>query len=198
MMKRRWISILSIALILILALTVTACEQIVTDLIAGGGNEASEIDAGDTLVWDDGTDYLYILAVMANWIGPGDEIWEETDWRIVDAHAHVALEPNDIPQTKKDNPIPGKFDLQYEDGEWELDEDDMVVMGGWEIPLTQAMIDADPLYIALHLEIVDDQGTEDIEDDIYESVWADGTDFEGKNWATYFEYVIGTNPEPEI
>ena len=45
--------------------------------------------------------------------------------------------------------------------------------------LTQAMKDAGTVYIALHLEVVDDQGTEDLSDDIYESVWADGPDFAG-------------------
>ena len=185
----------SIALILGLALLMISCDQVETHLIAGGGNPASETDVGDAVVFDDG-DYLYLGAVMANWIGPTNEDWEESGWYILDAHAHVAVNATDIPQTKKGNPRPGKFDLHFEDGEWE-DENGGIMGGGWEIMLTQAMKDAGTVCIALHLEVVNDQGTEDPSDDVYESVWADGPDFAGKNWATYFEYILGSNEPPD-
>lgn len=193
-MKRLLTLVGLIVLILGLALSMTACDQVETDLIAGGGNPASETDAGDVAVWDDG-DYLYLIAVMANWIGPTDEDWEESGWKILDAHAHVAVNATDIPQ-KNGNPRPGKFDLHLEDGEWEEDGDE-IIGGGWEIMLTQAMKDAGTVYIALHLEVVNDQGTENPSDDVYESVWADGPDFNGKNWATYFEYELESNPPPD-
>ena len=175
----------------------TACDQVETNLIAGGGNPASETDVGDAVVFDDG-DYLYLGALMANWIGPTNEDWEESGWYILDAHAHVAVNATDIPQTKKGNPRPGKFDLHFEDGEWEEENGDEIIGGGWEIMLTQAMKDAGIVYIALHLEVVNDQGTEDPSDDVYESVWAAGTDFAGKNWATYFEYELGSNEPPDV
>lgn len=194
-MKRIITLLGTIALILGLALSITACDQVETDLIAGGGNSASETDVGDVVVWDEG-DYLYLAAVMANWIGPTDEDWEESGWRIVDAHAHVAVNTTDIPQ-KNGNPRPGKFDLHFDDGEWEEDEE-ATIAGGWEIMLTQAMKDAGTVYIALHLEVVNDQDTADTLDDVYESVWADGPDFIGKNWATYFEYELGSNPPLEL
>jgi hypothetical protein len=195
-MKRTVTLIGSIALILGLALSMTACDQVETDLIAGGGNPASETDVGDVVVWDDNGDYLYLAAVMANWIGPDAEDWEESGWSILDAHAHVAANATDIPQ-KNGNPRPGKFDLHFEDGEWEEDGE-AIIAGGWEIMLTQAMKDAGTVYIALHLEVVNDQETEDPSDDVYESVWADGPDFIGKNWATYFEYELGSNPPLEL
>lgn len=185
----------SIVLILGLALSLIACDQVETDLIAGGGNPASETDVGDVAVFDDG-DYLYLVAVMANWIGPTDEDWQESGWKILDAHAHVAVNAADIPQ-KNGNPRPGKFDLHFEDGEWEEDGDE-IIAGGWEIMLTQAMKDAETVYIALHLKVVHDQMNEDPSDDVYESVWADGPDFAGKNWATYFEYELGSNSPPEL
>lgn len=193
-MRKSGILIMSIVLILGLALSMIACDQVETDLIAGGGNPASETDVGDVVVWEEG-DYLYLVAVMANWIGPDAEDWEESGWNILEAHAHVAVNATDIPQ-KKGNPRPGKFDLHYEDGEWEEDGE-TVIAGGWEIMLTQAMKDAGLVYIALHLEVKNDQGTEDPSDDVYESVWADGLNFTGKNWATYFEYELGSNPPLE-
>ena len=195
-MKRSGILIGSIVLILSLALSMIACEQVETDLIAGGGNPASEVDVGDVVVFNS-TDHLYLLAVMANWIGPDVEDWEESGWSILEAHAHVAVNATDIPQ-KKGNPRPGRFDLHFEDGEWEEENGDEIIGGGWEIMLTQDMKNAGIVYIALHLEVVNDQGTEDPSDDVYESVWAAGTDFAGKNWATYFEYVLGSNEPPEL
>ena len=205
-MKKKLIPMMSIGLILILAFSATACEPIfpsayiVANATAGGGNEASQVDVGEVLVADDGIDYLYILAVMGNWEGPtGEEEFVLTDWEIIDAHAHVAVSAGDIPQ-KKGNPRPGKFDLHYEDGEWTDDEglqDGKIIQGGWMIELTQAMIDAGTVYIALHLEVLNDNGTPEITDDVYESVWANGTDFSGKNWATYFTHVLGaTQADP--
>lgn len=68
-----------------------------TDLIAGGGNEKSAMDAGDILVWNDG-DYLYVKYTT------------DGCWTIVETHLHVALSLDGIPQTMKGNPIPGQFE----------------------------------------------------------------------------------------
>jgi hypothetical protein len=75
----------------------TADEPFVTDLIAGGGNKKSAMDAGNVLVWNDG-DYLYV------------KFTTEGDWTIVETHVHVALTLGGIPQTKNNNPIPGLFE----------------------------------------------------------------------------------------
>ena len=186
-MKRLATLVVLIVLILGLALSITACSQVETDLIAGGGNPASETEVGVVAVWDNGYN-LTLVAVMANWTG---DDWQPTGWKILDAHAHIAVNSTDIPQ-KNGNPRPGKFDLHLEDGEWY--EDDGIVFGGWNITLTQSMKDAGTVCVALHLEVVNDQGNENPADDVYESVWADGPGFAGKNWATYFEYELGSNP----
>ena len=180
----------SIVLILGLALSMMGCDLVETHLIAGGGNPASETDVGDVLVWN-GTNNLTLVVMMADWV---DMDWEPSGWKILDAHAHVAVNATDIPQ-KKGNPTPGRFDLHFEDGEWY--EEEGIEFGGWAIDLTQAMIDEGTVCIALHLEVVNDQGNGDPSDDVYESVWAAGTDFAGKNWATYFEYELGSNPPLE-
>jgi hypothetical protein len=73
------------------------------DLIAGGGNEKSEIDVGDILVWND-ADFLYVQYIL------------DDGWCLTETHLHVASDLVDIPQTKKKNPIPGHF--TYND-EWD-------------------------------------------------------------------------------
>ncbi len=167
-----------------LLLCLTGCPFVVSDLIAGGGNVKSQVDVGDVLVCDDGG-YLSVGAIMGNWDGA---TFEPTGWTVLDAHLHVALAAADMPQ-KNGNPRPGKFDFQYGDGEWDVEG------GGWEIELTSAMQTAGSVAIALHLEVVNDQGTGGPADDVYESVWADG-DFDGRNWATHFIYELDSNPCP--
>jgi len=66
------------------------------DLFAG-----KTIDVGDVEVWKDGTS-LYVKYVL------------DPDWCLTEYHLHVANESNDIPQTKKGNPIPGHFDYKAE------------------------------------------------------------------------------------
>jgi hypothetical protein len=74
----------------------TEGDPFTTDLIAGGGNEASAIDVGDVLTWNDG-EYLYVKYVIT-----------DIDWCIVETHLQVATQLDTIPQ-KNGNPIPGKF-----------------------------------------------------------------------------------------
>ena len=71
-------------------------EPFVVDLIAGGGNEKSATDVGDIEIWNDGNN-LYVTY--------------KTDypWCFTETHLHIALTLEEIPQTKKGNPIPGHF-----------------------------------------------------------------------------------------
>lgn len=92
---------LMLALVPVAAFAHTAGDPFTTDLIAGGGNEASEMDVGDVLVWNDG-DYLYVKY----------EVTDE-DWCITETHLEVAVSLGDIPQ-KNGNPIPGKFTYKNE------------------------------------------------------------------------------------
>lgn len=140
----------------------------VTDLIAGGGNPASAIDVGEVIVWND-LDYLYVMYVTTG------------DWYMTETHLHVADNLVDIPQTKKGNPIPGQFDYA-KDHAPAVKEYTYMIPWTWE-PLTTLVIAA---HAVVQMEIgVDEEG-----DPIYqeETAWGDGLDFEGRNWATYFEY----------
>ena len=66
------------------------------DLIAGQ-NE----DAGDVLVWND-ADNLYVQYKLHG------------TWCLLETHVAVGSDPADIPQTKKNNPVPGKFEYSAE------------------------------------------------------------------------------------
>ncbi len=56
-----------------------------------------DIDVGTVYVWND-ADYLHI------------KYKTEDGWLLKETHLQVAVAPGGIPQTKKGNPIPGKFD----------------------------------------------------------------------------------------
>jgi hypothetical protein len=73
----------------------TEDDPYVTDLIADGGEIG--IDVGDVKIWNDETN-LYVEYVITG------------TWYLTQTHLHVALSMQDIPQTKKGNPIPGQFD----------------------------------------------------------------------------------------
>ena len=142
----------------------------VTDLIAGGGNANSAIDVGDLIVWND-LDYLYVMYVTTG------------DWEMTETHLHVADDLVDIPQTKKGNPIPGQFDYS-EDHSPAVQE--YTYMIPWDDDWPAGTI----LTIAAHASVQKVIGYDPFNMPIYqmETAWADGEDFEGKNWATYFEY----------
>lgn len=123
------------------------------DLIAG-----QHIDAGVVQVWNDDTN-LYIRIV-----GDG--------WEIIDTHVAVEGSWMEIPQTKKGNPIPGKFPYKGE--------------LSYVIPLSEINSDGTGTHIAVHAVV---RGTgENCGQE--ETAWAYrcGGEFPGKNWATYFWY----------
>lgn len=69
----------------------------VVDLFAG-----QDIDVGEVQAWNDATN-LYVKYVI-----------DEPGWCLTETHLHVAENPDDIPQTKNGNPIPGHFDFNGE------------------------------------------------------------------------------------
>jgi hypothetical protein len=71
-----------------------AVTHTVVDLIAGGGGGGGT-DIGDVEVWND-AEYLYVKFVS-------------TSDCFLETHVAVANSLDDIPQTKKGNPIPGQF-----------------------------------------------------------------------------------------
>jgi hypothetical protein len=101
--------ILLLALFLMLAIMPanvaahTADAPFVTDLIAGGGNEASAVDVGDIEVWND-VDNLYVKYTTID------------GWVLAETHLDVKCDLEEIPQTQPNkngngggNPIPGHF-----------------------------------------------------------------------------------------
>ena len=132
--------VLSIGVILILTsiLGIAAAPVIahtedtpfVADLIAGGGNEKSAIDVGDVLVWND-ADFLYVKYSL------------DDGWCLTETHLHVTTSLEEIPQTKKGNPIPGHFEYK--------EEHNGLISFTYEIPMSWG-IDT-KIYIAAHADV---------------------------------------------
>jgi len=160
---------ISLALILLptAAFAHTADDPFVTDLIAGQHH-----DVGEVKVWNDG-EYLHVK-------------YETTDdWYLVETHLHVATSFEGIPQTKKGNPKPGKFDIKWPHDP-PVQNHEYWVKLEWD-PGTK-------LYIAAHAAVVRINGSgERVQE---ETAWGDGNDFPWKNWATYFTYVVQEHEEP--
>jgi hypothetical protein len=144
-MKRIVYVLIAVSLMLALFPAMTSAhteeEPFITDLIAGGGNEASAMNVGDILVWNN-ADTLYIKYVIT-----------DAEWCITETHLQVAASLDDIPQ-KNGNPIPGKFE--------ENDEHDCVT----EVPYTYDLTERgwntdDDLFIAAHAVIQSFVGYED-------------------------------------
>jgi hypothetical protein len=82
------------------------CGEYVTDLIAGGGNDKSAMDVGDVVVRNCESTVCVDFVLSDDAIADG--------WKITETHVEIAADVDGIPQTKKDNPIPGQFeDVQY-------------------------------------------------------------------------------------
>lgn len=139
-----------------------------TDLIAGGGNAASAIDVGGLTLWYD-DDYLYVVYTTVD------------GWYMTETHLSVEDDFVDIPQTKKGNPIPGKF-------QYSADHDPAVQEVTYTIPWTWDA--GTTLSIAAHASVMKLVGYDAFGDPMYqtETAWGDGEDFEGRNWATWFEF----------
>jgi hypothetical protein len=153
----------------------TADDPFVTDLIAGGGNPASAIDVGDVLVWNDGEQLFVRYLVTAQ------------DWCLTETHSHVASSADAIPQTKKGNPIPGKFafaaTLEC------VTSYTLVVPLTWE-PGVQ-------LFIATHASVKNPTVVY-IDGPWEETAWGAGFDFPGRNWAMYFTYTVQEEPTASL
>ncbi len=137
----------------------TADSPFSTDLIAGGGNEASAIDVGDVLIWNDNT-YLYVKYVIED-ATPDDP---RDDWHICETHLAVGDELTDIPQTKKGNPIPGQF-------EFSRTYDPYVAEDTYMISLADAGLGfGETVYVAAHSVVCQYGGLEGLEYSLPSSV----------------------------
>jgi hypothetical protein len=105
-----------------------------------------------------------------------------TGWVLTESHFAVALSLDDLPQTGSGNPQVGKF--EYDD-----EYDPPVTLATYEISLTEyGYEEGSELFLAVHavVELLDDEGNPIQE----ETAWADGLDFRGNSWATYFMYTV--------
>lgn len=104
------------------------------DLVADGGADVGgPVVVGDVEVWND-ADYLYV-----------DYKITDGAWCITKTHVAVATDPLDLPQTKKNNPIPGKFAYSA--------VHDCVTEYGYMIPIPLGVVVGEPLAIAAHANV---------------------------------------------
>lgn len=140
------------------------------DLIAG-----RHINAGTVKVTASNGDIVVAVELRDGWI-------------LDETHLAVALSFSDIPQTKKGNPIPGKF-------EYSSLHSGAQTSYVYTVPLVDGPIDSDtPVFVAMHAAV--SRGGQS------ESAWAGGEfgqDFPGKNWATYFVCSLSSSdPDFEV
>ncbi len=133
------------------------------DLIAG-----QHIDIGDIYIWND-EEFLYI------------EFNTTDDWYMTETHLSVANSVEGIPQTKKGNPIPGHFPYKAE-------YEPLIQVELYVIPIEDEWFE---LGVCKEIEIAAHAAVQQENDIVQEeSAWAEGEDFPGKNWATYFSFVV--------
>jgi hypothetical protein len=107
-------------------------------------------------------------------------ITTQSGWGMTETHLAVAPVLEEIPQTKKGNPIPGKFPFKKEHLSPVSEE-------SYFIPLADAgCAEGSVMYLAAHAEVV-----LYTEGGVYqkEGAWAEGAGFPGKNWGMYFLYL---------
>lgn len=95
-------------------------------------------------------------------------------WVITETHLDVAVSYSGLNTTKKGNPIPGKF-------RYKTTHPTPVNTVTYNIDASQ-WVEGTSLYLAAHAVVISPGGSE--------TAWADGLDFPGANWATYFVYEI--------
>lgn len=111
----------------------------------------------------------------------------DNGWRMSETHVATAESLERLPQTGSGNPKVGHFDFSGEhDGLTEVVYDiamDALVWGT-----------DDRLYLAVHAVVFLEEETGIWE----ETAWAEGGDFPGSSWATYFTYTLESGGEGEI
>lgn len=138
------------------------------------GHEKNENQVGEVWVWNDDM-YLYVRYL----------VWET--WFLTETHLHSACDKSKIPQTKKGNPIPGKFDYKAS-----FEFSDEVTEKLFSIPL-EKFNDCCNCVIAIAAHAVVKNIDPCIEE---ETAWADCASFNPDghgNWSTYFDYCYCIN-----
>jgi len=133
---------------------------------------ARSIDVGQVIVFNN-TDYLTIRIQTAG------------GWVLNETHVAVATSLEEIPQTRSGNPKVGRFSLSAR-------HDPPVSYDEYEIDCEYES--GQTLFLAIHAAVeLQDENGQAIQD---EGAWADGLEFPGKNWATYFNYTVRSCEDP--
>ncbi len=136
------------------------------DLIAG-----QHIDVGDIKIWNNG-ESLFI------------EFNTTDGWSMTETHLAVATTVDDIPHTKKGNPIPGKFSHK-------ATHNPVVGQYTYKIGLESAeFAQVEKIFVAAHADVQRIEKGRVIQQ---ETAWGEGEPFKGRNWATYTTYVVTRN-----
>lgn len=133
-------------------------QEMTVDLIAG-----QHIDAGNVIVsvCNNNLNITYVT---------------EDEWLLGELHLAVASSLDGIPQTKKGNPIPGKFNFTAH-------LEDYKTTYTFEIPLDGL---SGTILIAAQAEVYKQADGGLLE----ETAWGEGVQFPGSNWAMYFSYNL--------
>lgn len=93
-------------------------------------------------------------------------------WSLVNTHLHVACEGTqaDIPQNRAGNPTPGKFDHSVDHGP--------------SSSVAYDIVGCTSGALAAHADVQSDRGHR-------EGAWGEGSGFDGRNWAMWFNYQAG-------
>ena len=160
----------------ILSVTMVAADPVSKSLVADGGDGIGVV-IGTVEVSNNDVNLTVTFTITAD------------DWYLNETHVAVADALDDIPQTKKGNPRPGRFDHKME-------QVPGVKTFQYNISLADIVTTDGVLCIAAHAEVtnMDEVVYVDPETgEIYyreETAWGDGEPFGGRNWAMYFEYNI--------
>lgn len=155
----------------------TEDDPYVTNLIAG-----QHTNVGNVSVWND-EDNLYVKYATI------------TNCEITETHLHVATSLDGIPQTKKDNPIPGQFDHKNDSHHAGITEYVYKIpLNGWTV--------GDELYIAahavveelpLHIGTIGNLEACHVNEDSYLEILFDGETYAG--WCADLSYIIECDEE---
>lgn len=149
-------------------------ESDIKDLVAGRKHDL----VGSVEISNDG-DTLYI------------EFSTNSPWLLEETHVHVAGSAVEIPQTKKGNAIPGKFEYK--------EDHDYITSFTYEIPFSKEgdPVCGDEIFIAAHAVVAMEIPCRTVNINCpppicydTETAWGDGDDFPGKDWSMYFSYEI--------
>ncbi len=176
-------------LIVLFGVIITGCNVTSNDTNATGESDFRAL--GDTV---DGADTVDLIAGQHIDVGDikicnnGESLFIKFNttagWYMTETHLAVETTVDDIPQTKKGNPIPGKFS-------YKVTHNPVVGQYTYKIDLESAgFAQGDEIFVAAHADV---QRIEEGSVIQQETAWGEGELFGGRNWATYTTYVVKRN-----